>query len=311
MITSSQRIRSNIYMASSQPQSGDIQSQGVNLLSYTDVIAALKSADASVIPCDANNPWANEATIPLTSLIDNNGRDEVTLLAMFTWFGDLTTFEYAQQLLVKLDQLKKNKINLVCVGIGSRENALLFSKLTNFPLDYVYADPDASCYKALHLYSGFLASSKQVHPYVKLLGMLVGAGSDGTIPRVISGYVGDRSRTISSWAEPTIKKLLPDPRLFDILGTNYTRPFELATVRLQNMIDILPNWKQLAPEKEELLIQQGGTLVIDSYDKKILYAHRDSGILVYADVETAISIALQQKPKRLNQVSLPERQPES
>jgi hypothetical protein len=48
--------------------------------------------------------------------------------------------------------------------------------------------------------------------------------------QVIRGYIGDRS------AKPVFNSATP----FDILGTNYQRPFELATLRLFNMIGILP-----------------------------------------------------------------------
>jgi hypothetical protein len=48
--------------------------------------------------------------------------------------------------------------------------------------------------------------------------------------QVIRGYVGDRS------AKPVFNSATP----FDILGKDYQRPFELATLRLFNMIGILP-----------------------------------------------------------------------
>jgi hypothetical protein len=48
--------------------------------------------------------------------------------------------------------------------------------------------------------------------------------------QVIRGYVGDRS------AKPVADGASP----FDVLGTGYQRPFELATLRLQNMLGILP-----------------------------------------------------------------------
>lgn len=51
-----------------------------------------------------------------------------------------------------------------------------------------------------------------------------------THAQVIRGYVGDRS------AKPVFNSATP----FDILGQNYQRPFELATLRLFNMIGILP-----------------------------------------------------------------------
>ena len=40
------------------------------------------------------------------------------------------------------------------------------------------------------------------------------------------------------------------------LGDGYLRPFELATLRLNNMIQILGNWEALAPTGSELLVQR-------------------------------------------------------
>lgn len=48
--------------------------------------------------------------------------------------------------------------------------------------------------------------------------------------QVLRGYVGDRG------AKPVFQGSTP----FDILGTGYQRPFELATLRLFNMVGILP-----------------------------------------------------------------------
>lgn len=51
-----------------------------------------------------------------------------------------------------------------------------------------------------------------------------------TVLQVVRGYVGDRE------AKPVFQGSTP----FDILGTGYQRPFELATLRLFNMVGILP-----------------------------------------------------------------------
>jgi hypothetical protein len=47
---------------------------------------------------------------------------------------------------------------------------------------------------------------------------------------VLRGYVGDRQA----------KPVFPGSSPFDILGTGYQRPFELASLRLANMVGILP-----------------------------------------------------------------------
>ena len=49
-------------------------------------------------------------------------------------------------------------------------------------------------------------------------------------PQVLRGYVGDSAS----------KPVYDSPTPFDVLGTGYQRPFELATLRLFNMIGILP-----------------------------------------------------------------------
>jgi hypothetical protein len=45
-----------------------------------------------------------------------------------------------------------------------------------------------------------------------------------------------------------------EQKRFNVLGENYQRPFELATLRLQNMMDVLQYWKELIPEDEVFLI---------------------------------------------------------
>lgn len=51
-----------------------------------------------------------------------------------------------------------------------------------------------------------------------------------TMYQVLRGYIGDRS------SGPVFEA----SSLFDVLGTGYQRPLELATLRLFNMIGILP-----------------------------------------------------------------------
>lgn len=65
---------------------------------------------------------------------------------------------------------------------------------------------------------------------------------------------------------------------------------ELASVRLQNMIDILPSWDKLIPGNLNLITQQGGAYVI-SAEGDILFQHRDTGILKYVNVEDALTAA--------------------
>ncbi len=109
-----------------------------------------------------------------------------------------------------------------------------FSRVLRFPIDKLYADPSGAAVKALSFSPGF-APSLEISPYAKLMPMLMGIGSPGTVQEVLRGYVGDRMSG----------PVFDSPTPFDVLGTGYQRPFELATLRLFNMIGILPKCESL------------------------------------------------------------------
>jgi hypothetical protein len=67
---------------------------------------------------------------------------------------------------------------------------------------------------------------------------------------------------------------------FRAVGSGYQRPFELATLRLRNMRDILANWAELVPEDDQLLVQRGGAFVFRDGD--VAWRHVDAGVLGYA-----------------------------
>ncbi len=116
------------------------------------------------------------------------------------------------------------------------------------------ADPTGELYSALSFSPGFAPETK-ISAYAKLLVMLAGIGSPGTIQEVLRGYIGDRSA----------KPVFTDGgggdsgsgsgggrNLFDVLGSGYQRPFELATLCLFNMNLVLSHcekwmWPVLVP----------------------------------------------------------------
>lgn len=71
-------------------------------------------------------------------------------------------------------------VNVIAVGVGTKEAGQLFAEKTKFPIDTLYADPTAACHKVLGYSAGFLPGS-DVNGYVKLLPMLAGIGSPGTV----------------------------------------------------------------------------------------------------------------------------------
>lgn len=212
-----------------------------------------------------------------------------TVVAFFTHAGDFNTFEFSEKLLHFLPQLDKAGVQLVAVVIGSPDNARAFSELSGFPVDRVYCDPDASAYKTFGFSRGFLPDVP-VNPYLRLLPMLAGIGSPGTIQAVLRGYVGDKQAD-ASWTSSYLRKEaggLVDKSAFDVLGTEGARPFEVATVRLQNMIKIIPAWDRLKPADENLITQQGGCLVFEG--RKLVRKYEDKGILTYTDMDDLLRV---------------------
>ncbi len=189
-------------------------------------------------------------------------------------FGDLTSWEYAQKLRDKWDRIEALADGVTVVGLGSRESGQKFAELLNFPTDALFADPDGELYEQLGFERGFLPDS-DVSPYLKLLPMLAGIGSPGTLQEVLRGYVGDRDA-----------KQIFESGPFDVLGKDYQRPFELATLRLRNMVGILPNWGALV-SSDALITQQGGTLVFQGTE--VIHEQRDTGILKYADIDALLA----------------------
>lgn len=213
------------------------------------------------------------------------------VVPFLTHFGDLTSWEFAQKLQKKaLGPLKEAGVKVITVGLGAPDNARAFAAALDYPLADLYADTTGGCYRALGFSPGFGDGVEGVDPYLKLLPMLMGIGSPGTLQEVIRGYVGDRE------APPVFGQDAALGRAFNILGEGYQRPLELATLRLQNMVGVLSKWGDLAPAEKRLLTQQGGCLVFDGCD--VMYRHSDPGILKYADVDEVLKAALK-APKKL------------
>ena len=113
--------------------------------------------------------------------------------------------------------------------------------------------------------------------------MCAGIGSPGTLLEVLRGYTGDRHAP-QLFANDEIIKDTPLPQMkgsfFKLAGgENFQRPFELATLRLRNMTEVLSNWSTYVPDAS-YLTQRGGTFLLDG--EQLLYEHRDRNILGFA-----------------------------
>ncbi|CAM9485224.1 unnamed protein product [Ectocarpus fasciculatus] len=209
-----------------------------------------------------------------------------TIVAFFTHTADFNSWEYAQKLRHYLPQIDDAGVGVVGVSLGTVDAARDFCAETGFPLDNMFMDAKGQAYSALGFSNGFeprLPGDRKINPYLRLLPMLAGIGSPGTIQAVLKGYVGDPNSN-ADWISSALSMV--DNKEFDFLGTRGSRPLEVATLRLQNMRQIVTKWNKLAPPDKELITQQGGTVVFEGRDK--IYSFKDKasilGILVYTDV---------------------------
>jgi len=223
-----------------------------------------------------------------------------SVLLLLTDFADFDSWEAAARLVDELPRLQEANIPVACIGVGTSCAAREFCARTNLPADLLYADPDAACHRATALEPGFgreggLLGELQIPGTLKLLVMCAGIGSRNTLKEVFRGYLGDEA------APPVFREGsnvdIGWRFLFDFVGRGYQRPFELATWRLINMIEILSNWDRLAPANDQLLCQRGGAFVLQ--DGRALLAHRDTGILGYADPARLVRAALRPNPAAL------------
>jgi len=245
------------------------------------------------------------AVIDASTLVRPSPGKAARINAFFTHFGDFNSWEYAQQLMAYADAIDEAGCEVMTVGIGTQAAALRFSKLLGYPTDNLYADPSGHCHKALGFSQGAFPELDLPASF-KLAAMLAGIGSPGTVQAVVQGYLGD-PKADRAWVTQALRQGAAQGRFpsqlseaaFNAIGQEGLRPFELATLRLQNMVGgILANWDDLAPEDPALTIQQGGTLVITSAGDEI-YRFDDLGVLKYTPVDELLRVvqALGSAPK--------------
>ena len=204
------------------------------------------------------------------------------LIVLLTQLGDFDSMEYAQALVPELPRLEQAGIRPLAIAIGDQAGADRFCAFTGMPSELLQVEPDARLHQALELSPGLQAPGG---PWPSLLLMCAGIGSPGTLAEVLRGYTGDRSapqrfgddEIVSTGVLPPI----PAGLFRRAGGEGFQRPFELATVRLRNMNEVLRNWSTYVPD-DRFITQRGGTFLIDS-DDSLLYVYRDRGILGFSE----------------------------
>ncbi|MEM7555622.1 MAG: peroxiredoxin-like family protein [Cyanobacteria bacterium P01_A01_bin.84] len=221
--------------------------------------------------------------------LDGCSNTSQLLVLIWSQLGDFDNLEYAWWLQREKEKLQRKGIQIRAIAIGNRKSGLKFCEYTGFPQEQLFVDPDAKIHAALGLYQGlsinFPILSTTQKSWLNLMLMCAGIGSPGTLTEVFRGYKGDRAapqliddrEVVDSTPLPAIKG-----SFFKFAGgKGFQRPFELATLRLRNMTEVLSNWNTYVPNSS-YLTQRGGTFLFDS-EGNLVYQHRDKGILGFAE----------------------------
>ena len=225
------------------------------------------------------------AVVPILSGCEFASRQLVLLLPQL---GDFDSLEYAWWLQKESHRLQAEGIVVRAVGIGDRAAGQQFCAYTKFPSDCLFVDPTAELHQILNLYPGLSFKlpglSAAQNAWLNLLLMCAGVGSPGTLAEVFRGYRGDRQAP-QLVTDDEIVQALPLPPLKGSVfqragGKGFQRPFELATLRLRNMTEVLSHWKTYVPDAA-YLTQRGATFLFNDRGD-LLYEHRDRAILGFA-----------------------------
>ncbi|NER80101.1 MAG: hypothetical protein F6K42_11070 [Leptolyngbya sp. SIO1D8] len=239
-------------------------------------------------------------TVPLLA-----GCESAPKLLFLAWpqLGDFDSLEYAWWLQREQIHLQATKVTVRAVGIGDRASGQQFCDYTGFPAEHLFVDPTGDLHKQLNLYAGLTLKipglSAGQRAWVNLMLMCAGIASPGTLAEVLRGYTGDRTAPQLIADDETVEDT-PLPPLSGSFfqwagGKGFQRPFELATLRLRNMTEVLSHWQTYVPDAR-YMTQRGGTFLFDAQGK-LLYEHRDRGILGFAEnMSQPLSFLLKKMP---------------
>jgi hypothetical protein len=222
-------------------------------------------------------------------VLDGCSNSSKLLVLIWSQLGDFDNLEYAWWLRKEKEKIQARGITIRAIGIGNRNSGVKFCEYTGFPQEWLFVDTIAEIHAFLELYPGlsiqFPTLSTSQKAWLNLMLMCAGIGSPGTLKEVFRGYKGDK-KAPQLIADEEVVRGTPIPAMKGSFfraagGKGFQRPFELATLRLRNMTEVLSNWNTYVPDSS-YLTQRGGTFLFDSQGK-LIYEHRDRGILGFAE----------------------------
>ena len=209
-------------------------------------------------------------------------RGHLRLIILVGVFGDFDSLEYAQLIRRNLNRLESSGVKILIIGLGDENSQIQFSKYTELPIQIVHFEKNSELHHHLGCAKGL---EYKIPPLANLLLMCAGVQSPGTLKEVLRGYTGDK-KSEQIYNSSDLIKISPfsmfKGSLFENAGgTGFLRPFEMATIRLENMLEVLKNWN-IYMKGQDSLTQRGGTFLLDR-DDKLLYKYLPSSLLGYSE----------------------------
>ena len=204
------------------------------------------------------------------------------LIVFVGLLGDFDSFEYAINLSKFINAHNSNNLDLFLIAIGNQKGKEKFCKYTGFP------KKNLKVVNNNHLHN-LVGASKGLDiglgGWINMMLMLMGIGSSKTLIEVIRGYTGDKDsvQIYNDYDQINLFNFFKfSGKLFEKpFGKGYLRPFELATFRLNNMIEIFKNWKDYMIDTQ-YLPQRSCTFIIDQ-NNDLIYEYFSKDILNYSN----------------------------
>ena len=228
--------------------------------------------------------FSNTIQINLNQLIEDfnfQGDKKYKLIVLFGLLGDFDSIEYAINLKKFIDSNQNSNLNIFAVAIGNKNGKEKFCNFTGFPKQNLEVVSDNKIHNKLMASKGIDIG---LGGWINMLLMLSGINSFKTIKEVIRGYTGDRNakQIFSELDQINFLSFIkfPGKSFKSAFGEGYLRPFELATFRLNNMIEIIQNWEDYILN-DKLLPQRGASFILDK-NNQLIYTYFSNEVLGYS-----------------------------
>ena len=221
----------------------------------------------------------------LTNVVDEfhfKNSKKNKLIAFVGLLGDFDSFEYAINLRKFAISNNLENLDFFLIAIGNEEGRKKFCKYTGFTEKNLTVVKDNKLHQLVGASKGL---DTGLGGWINMTLMLMGFGSPRTIIEVIRGYTGDKggNQIYNDNDQINLFNIFKfSGKLFGkSFGKGYLRPFELATFRLNNMIEIFKNWQDYMIDTK-YLPQRSCTFILDQ-DNNLIYKYFSKDILNYSN----------------------------